>query len=180
MVAMPWGYYHPDTHDFMTSIYYLKAHHHWAVHGKTTFLTPLLYALAFFVPKVPALILIPLAQHLRGLLVVLMVGGLCRLWCVFWRWLIVPITVLAAIQPRDDFLGAHASVRVRLRLRCCQFGVDRHHLRTLARLAEPGRIVRGDVLGGSRSAGGKPLARRGSSIGFIGLRGEPGGVSSPS
>ena len=103
MIAMPWGFYHPDTHDFMTSIYFLKAHHHWEVHGKTTFLTPLLYTLAFFVPKVPALILIPLAQHLRGLLVVLMVGGLCRLWCVFWRWLIVPLTILAAIQPAMIF-----------------------------------------------------------------------------
>ena len=102
-VVMPWGFYHPDTHDFMTSIYFLKAHHHWEVHGKTTFLTPLLYTLAFFVPKVPALILIPLAQHLRGLLVVLMVGGLCRLWCVFWRWLIVPLTILAAIQPAMIF-----------------------------------------------------------------------------
>ena len=103
MVVMPWGYYHPDTHDFMTTIYFLKAHHHWAVHGKTTFLTPVLYALSFFVPKVPALTLIPLAQHLRGLLVVLMIGGLCRLWCVFWRWLIVPVTLLAAIQPAMIF-----------------------------------------------------------------------------
>ncbi len=102
-VVMPWGFYHPDTHDFLTSVYYLKAHHHWEIHGKTTFLTPMLYALAFFVPKVPALILIPLAQHLRGLLVVMMVGGLCRLWCVFWRWLIVPLTILAAVQPAMIF-----------------------------------------------------------------------------
>ena len=102
-VVLPWGYYHPDTHDFMTSVYYLKAHHHWEVHGKTTFLTPLLYTLAFYVPKVPALILIPLAQHLRGLLVVLMMGGLCRLWCQSCRWFIVPLTLLAAVQPAMIF-----------------------------------------------------------------------------
>ena len=98
MVAMPYGYYHPDTHDFMTTIYFLKAHHHWAVHGKTTFLTPLLYSLAFF-PKVPALLVIPLAQHARGLLLVLMTGGLARLWFSRWRWWIVPLTVLMAMQP---------------------------------------------------------------------------------
>ena len=103
MVTLPWGFYHPDTHDFMTTVYFLKAHRHWVIHGKTTFLTPVCYTLAFFVPKVPALIVIPLAQHLRGLLVILMVGGLCRLWCVFWRWLIVPLTILAAIQPAMIF-----------------------------------------------------------------------------
>ena len=32
-----------------------------------------------------------------------MVGGLCRLWCVFWRWLIVPLTILTAIQPAMIF-----------------------------------------------------------------------------
>ena len=103
MCVMPWGYYHPDTHDFMTSIYFLKAHHHWTIHGKVTFLTPVCYVLAFFVPKVPALIFIPLAQHLRGLLVILMIGAICRLWCVWWRWLIVPLTLLAAIQPAMIF-----------------------------------------------------------------------------
>ena len=98
MVAMPYGYYHPDTHDFLTTIYSLRAHHHFVIHGKTTFLTPVLYTLAFF-PKLPALVVIPLAQHARGLLLVLMSGALCRLWFTFWRWLIVPVTVLMAMQP---------------------------------------------------------------------------------
>ncbi len=96
--AMPYGYYHPDTHDFMTTVFFLKAHHHWAVHGKTTFLTPLLYTLAFF-PKLPALAVIPLAQHARGLLLVLMTGALARLWFARWHWWIVPMTVLMAVQP---------------------------------------------------------------------------------
>ena len=101
-VAMPYGYYHPDTHDFMTTIYYLKVHHHFTIHGKTTFLTPVLYTIPFLL-HVPALILIPLAQHLRGLLLILMIGALGRLWFTFWRWLIVPLTVLAAIQPAMIF-----------------------------------------------------------------------------
>ncbi len=102
MVAMPFGYYHPDTHDFVTTIYSLRAHHHFAIHGKVTFLTPVLYVLAFF-PKVPALFVIPLAQHARGLLLVLMTGALARLWLTRWRWWIVPLTVLMAMQPAMIF-----------------------------------------------------------------------------
>ena len=102
MVSMPFGYYHPDTHDFMATAYSVITNHHWAVHGKTTFLTPTLYLLAFF-PKVPALFVIPLAQHARGLLMVLMIGALARLWFRRWRWWIVPVTVLAAMQPSVIF-----------------------------------------------------------------------------
>lgn len=98
MAALPYGYYHPDTHDFMTTAFSLQAHHHWTVHGKTTFLTPLLYAMAF-VPGLPALAVIPFAQHARGLLLVLMTGALARLWFARWRWWIVPVTTLMAVQP---------------------------------------------------------------------------------
>ncbi len=98
MISMPFGFYHPDTHDFLTTADTLVAHHHFVVHGKTTFLTPVLYTLAFF-PKVPALFTIPLAQHARGLLLILMTGALARLWFDYWRWLIVPLTVLMAMQP---------------------------------------------------------------------------------
>ena len=102
MVAMPFGYYHPDTHDFLVTAYSVVARHHWQVHGKTTFLTPTLYLLAFL-PKAPALFIIPLAQHARGLLMVLMVGALARLWLERWRPFIVPLTVLAAMQPAVIF-----------------------------------------------------------------------------
>ena len=102
MVAMPFGYYHPDTHDFMVTAYSVIAKHHWQVHGKTTFLTPTLYLLAF-IPKVPALFVIPVAQHARGLLMVLMVGALARLWLRRWRWFIVPLTTLAGVQPAVIF-----------------------------------------------------------------------------
>jgi hypothetical protein len=97
-VAMPSGYYHPDTHDFMTTVYYLEVHHHFTVHGKTTFFTPVLYTIPFLL-HLPALWLIPLGQHLRGLLLILMIGALARLWFSFWRWLIIPLMVLAALQP---------------------------------------------------------------------------------
>ena len=102
MAAMPFGYYHPDTHDFMATAFTFVTKHRWVVHGKTTFLTPLLYLLAFL-PKVPALFVVPAAQHARGLLMVMMVGALARLWFRFWRWWILPLTVLAAMQPAVIF-----------------------------------------------------------------------------
>lgn len=96
--ALPYGHYHPDTHDFLVTPQGIIARGHVTIHGKTTFLTPVLYVVPF-VLKLPALILIPLGQHARGLLLVLGVGALSRLWFTRWRWWIVPATALAAIQP---------------------------------------------------------------------------------
>lgn len=96
--ALPHGYYHPDTHDFLVTPRELFAEGHLVIHSKTTFLTPVLYVVPFLL-KLPALILIPLAQHARGLLLVLIAGALCRLWFTRWRWWIVPATALVAIQP---------------------------------------------------------------------------------
>ena len=42
---------------------------------------------------------IPVGQHLLGTALVLMTGALCRLWFVFWRWIIVPLMVLMALDP---------------------------------------------------------------------------------
>lgn len=102
MVCLPFGYYHPDTHDFLTTAAALASRFHFTVHSKTTFLTPVLYLLAFF-PKVPALVVIPFFQHLRGLLMLLLIGALVRLWMRQWRWFIVPVTTLAAMQPAVIF-----------------------------------------------------------------------------
>lgn len=96
--ALPYGHYHPDTHDFLVTPREMIARGHVTVHSKTTFLTPVLYVVPF-VLKIPALILIPLGQHARGLLLVVLAGALCRLWFTRWRWWIVPATALVAIQP---------------------------------------------------------------------------------
>lgn len=96
--ALPYGFYHPDTHDFLVTPRELLAEGHLTVHGKTTFLTPALYTVPFLL-KLKALIVIPLAQHARGLLLVLMAGALCRLWFTRWRWWVVPVTGLIAVQP---------------------------------------------------------------------------------
>lgn len=96
--ALPYGYYHPDTHDFLVTPRELLAGGRLTIHSKTTFLTPVLYTVPFLL-KIRALILIPLGQHARGLLLVLFAGALCRLWFARWRWWIVPATALVAMQP---------------------------------------------------------------------------------
>ena len=96
--SMPYGQYHFDTPDFLQTSYALLHDHRLSLHNKKTFLVPLLYTLAFL-GRVPALIIIPLGQHLLGTALILAMGGLCRLWLAFWRWWIVPVTVLTALDP---------------------------------------------------------------------------------
>ncbi len=96
--SMPYGQFHFDTPDFLQTPYDLLHGHRLTLHNKKTFLTPLLYTLPFLL-HVPALVVIPAGQHLLGTLLVLMVGALARLWFTFWRAIIVPLTVLAAVHP---------------------------------------------------------------------------------
>jgi hypothetical protein len=96
--ALPYGIYHFDTPDFLQTPYDLLHSHRLTLHYKKTFLAPVLFTIPFLL-HVPALVLIPLGQHLLGCLLVLMTGALCRLWFVFWKWWIVPLTVLTAILP---------------------------------------------------------------------------------
>jgi hypothetical protein len=96
--ALPYGVYHFDTPDFLQTPYDLLHSHRLTLHNKKTFLAPALFTLPFLL-RIPALALIPLGQHLLGCLLVLMTGGLCRLWFVFWKWWIVPLTVLMALHP---------------------------------------------------------------------------------
>ncbi len=95
---MPFGYMQFDTADFLLTVHRLLSRGHFVIHSKRTFLVPLLYTLPFLL-KVPALIVIPIAQHLLGLGVVFMSGLLTRLWVRFWRWVIVPLTLLVAANP---------------------------------------------------------------------------------
>lgn len=98
MVSMPYAQFHFDTPDFLQTPYELLCNHRLSLHNKKTFLTPLLYTLPFLC-RIPAMLAIPVGQHLLGMALVLMVGALCRLWFAFWRWIIVPLTVLMALDP---------------------------------------------------------------------------------
>ena len=96
--ALPYGVYHFDTPDFLQTPYDLLRAHRLTLHNKKTFLAPILFTIPFLV-RIPALVLIPLGQHSLGCLLVLMTGALCRLWFVFWKCWIVPLTILMAVHP---------------------------------------------------------------------------------
>jgi hypothetical protein len=97
-VQMPCGYVQYDSADFLSTARHLLHDGDFWLNNKRTFLVPLLYTVPFLV-KIPALYLIPLAQHLLGLLTVGMAGVLVRLWFESWRWFIVPVTLLTACNP---------------------------------------------------------------------------------
>lgn len=97
-VHQPWAFYHDDAPDFLHTAEELFQDFDFELHSKKTFLVPIAFTLPFFLP-VPALLTIPLAQHVLGVAVVLLIGLLCRLWCAWWRVFIVPLTLLAAVNP---------------------------------------------------------------------------------
>ncbi|MGV3533336.1 MAG: hypothetical protein ACO1QR_13285, partial [Chthoniobacteraceae bacterium] len=70
----------------------------WSIHGKKTFLVPAAFTVPFFLPG-PALVTIPLLQQFVALLLVLLVGLLCRLWFRWWKVFIIPLTTLTAANP---------------------------------------------------------------------------------
>ncbi len=97
-IHMPLAFYHDDATDFLHTAEKLLYGHQFELHAKKTFLVPTLFALPFLI-GLPALVVIPIAQHVLGLITVIMVGALVRLWFRWWRVAIVPVTVLAAINP---------------------------------------------------------------------------------
>ncbi|MDD5351304.1 MAG: hypothetical protein PHQ12_13925 [Chthoniobacteraceae bacterium] len=99
MWHLPYGTLHPDSSDLLCTPDQLLQAHSFGVFSKKTFLVPVLYTLACAVPKVPALVVIPLAQHLMGLGAVVITALLCRLWFRHWQWLVPPVTLLLAADP---------------------------------------------------------------------------------
>jgi len=97
-VHMPYAFYHDDASDFLTTPDRLMTEHKFELHEKKTFLVPVLFTLPFALPA-PALVTIPLAQHVLGLGLIVLIGALCRLWFTGWKVVIVPLTLLAAINP---------------------------------------------------------------------------------
>ncbi|HEX4085852.1 MAG TPA: hypothetical protein VHY22_13145 [Chthoniobacteraceae bacterium] len=96
--GMPYGYVQYDSAEYLETPY--KLLHNWSffVDGKRGFLVPLLFTIPFLL-HLPALILIPLGQHLLGLAATVMSGAITRLWFRWWRWAIVPVTLFVAANP---------------------------------------------------------------------------------
>lgn len=99
MISLPQVIVHPDSGDLLRTPDALIHDHRLSIHSKKTFLTPVLYTLAFAVPKMPKLAVIALAQHLAGLATVAVVALLCRLWFRRWEWAVPPVTLLVAANP---------------------------------------------------------------------------------
>ena len=97
-VEMPYGYVQYDTSDYVTTTRAAITEHVLHIHPKRSFLTPVLFSLPFVLP-VPALLIIPAAQHLMGLVAILLTGALVRLWFKHWKWFIVPATLLVGASP---------------------------------------------------------------------------------
>src|SRR5438876_545094 len=87
---MPYGYIQVDTPEFLTTSLKFVTEHRFELDPKKTFLAPLFFT-APFALKLPALKAIPIAQHTLGMGLILMVGVLCRLWFIRWKWFIVPL-----------------------------------------------------------------------------------------
>jgi hypothetical protein len=98
LVQMPFGYFQSDTPDFLHTVYKWQTSQKFEMHAKKTFLVPLAYA-APFVLHLPALRVIPILQHAIGLVLIGMIGALCRLWFKHWKWFIIPATLVAAVHP---------------------------------------------------------------------------------
>jgi hypothetical protein len=97
-MRMPYGYIQFDSADFLLTPYRLLADHHYVIDSKKAFLTPTFYTIPFLL-HIPALLFIPIVQHLMGLLEVVIAGALIRLWLPLWRWIIIPATLLIAASP---------------------------------------------------------------------------------
>ena len=98
IVHFPYGYFHADTPDFLVTTERLLNHHALVIHGKKAFLAPICFTIPFLL-HIPALIIIPIVQHLAGLAATVAAGGIVRCWFRYWRWFIIPITTLYTLNP---------------------------------------------------------------------------------
>jgi hypothetical protein len=97
-MRMPYGYIQFDSADFLLTPFRLLADHHYVIDAKKAFLTPTFFTIPFLL-HIPALLFIPITQHVMGLGEVVIAGALMRFWFPLWRWIIVPATVLIAVSP---------------------------------------------------------------------------------
>ncbi len=97
-MRMPYGYVQFDSGDFLVTPFRLLAQHQYFIDSKKAFFTPTFFTIPFLL-HIPALLFIPIAQHLMGLIEVVIAGALIRLWLPLWRWIIIPATLLIALSP---------------------------------------------------------------------------------
>lgn len=96
--ALPYAFYHDDTTDFIQTADGVLNKQIFVIHEKKTFLSPIAFSLPIIL-HIPTMVVIPIIHHLLGMVLVLMVGALCRLWLRHWKWFIIPVTLAAAANP---------------------------------------------------------------------------------
>ena len=94
----PYGIVHPDSEDFLITASDLLRHHRFVLHAKKAFLVPILFALPVLF-RIPCLVVVPWAQHICGLIFTVMIGALVRMWMRLWKVWIVPMTIMATLNP---------------------------------------------------------------------------------
>lgn len=97
-IQLPYGYIQYDSSDYLFTPFRWIRNHDIVIHGKRSFLVPVLYTIPFLL-HLPALIVIPLAQHFMGLVQIVLTGVLVRLWFNRWKWFVIPATLLVGCSP---------------------------------------------------------------------------------
>ncbi len=98
LAEMPAAFVHNDTASIAGTASGLLSRGAFGIDGKKTFLAPLLYCVPALL-HLPILPFIAAIQHLLGVASVFLGGLLVHAWFRFWRWLIVPATLLLALDP---------------------------------------------------------------------------------
>ncbi|HEY8901569.1 MAG TPA: hypothetical protein VIM61_14240 [Chthoniobacterales bacterium] len=95
---MPAAFVHNDTASALETADRLIHRGAFVLDGKKTFLVPALYCLPALL-HIPVLPFLAVVQHLLGVVMVLVTGLLTFAWLRHWRLFIVPVTLLAALNP---------------------------------------------------------------------------------
>lgn len=98
LAQMPDAFVHNDTASVVETARNLLSRGAFGIDSKKTFLAPLLYCVPALL-HIPILPFIAVLQHLLGVIGVFLGGLLVYAWFRFWRWLIVPATLLLALDP---------------------------------------------------------------------------------
>ncbi len=98
MAQMPYAFVHNDTPSIVETAGDLLSRGAFGIDSKKTFLAPLLYCVPALL-HIPVLSFIAVIQHLLGIASVFLGGLLVYAWFRFWRWLLVPTTLLLALDP---------------------------------------------------------------------------------
>lgn len=95
---LPFAYFHDDAPDFFATPFLLLRDGEFILHTKKTWLVPTIFTVPFLT-GMPAMIAIPIFLHLLGLVIIGLAGVLCSLWFRCWRWFIIPLTLIMAVNP---------------------------------------------------------------------------------